>query len=90
MPNGTIASRGSSPRSEAVMWKWSPMWNEPNTSTPARLPVASGTQTLKFAADIRTTCQPRPRSVRSAARLSRMMSNGWVCRLSQATSASES
>ena len=21
------------------MWKWSPMWNEPNTSTPARLPV---------------------------------------------------
>ena len=34
------------------------MWNEPNTSMPARLPSGSGTQTLKFAADIRTTFQP--------------------------------
>ena len=66
------------------------MWNEPNTSTPARLPVGSGTQTLKLAADIRTTCQPSPRRVRSAARLSRTMSKGCVCRLIQATSASES
>ena len=35
------------------------MWKQPNTSTPARLPLGSGAQTLKLAADMRTTRQPQ-------------------------------
>ncbi len=66
------------------------MWKEPNTSTPARLPLGSGAHTLKLAADMRTTRHPRSRIVLSAARLSRMMSKGWVCGLIQARSTSES
>ena len=66
------------------------MWKLPKTSTPARLPLGRSAQTLKLAADIRTTFQPSVRIFFSAARLSRMMSNGCVNAEIHARSTSES